>query len=63
MSVNDVTGDRLVSAVPTEKYRSGWDAIFGKPKEAAAKPMSDDELELWSQMMGFYDVREELDGE
>lgn len=32
MSVNDVTGDRLVSAVPTEKYRSGWDAIFGKPK-------------------------------
>lgn len=34
MSVNDVTRDRLVSAVPTEKYRSGWDAIdWGKPKE------------------------------
>lgn len=30
MAVNDVTGDRLVSSVPTDKYREGYDAIFGK---------------------------------
>lgn len=33
MSVNEITGDRLVSAVPTDKYREGYEAIFGKPKQ------------------------------
>ena len=32
MSQNDITGDALVSAAATEKYRSGWDRIFNKPK-------------------------------
>jgi hypothetical protein len=30
MSVNDVTGDRLVSDVPSDKFKSGWNAIWGK---------------------------------
>lgn len=33
MSVNEITGDRLVSSVPTNKYREGYDAIFGKARE------------------------------
>ena len=31
MSRNEITGDALVSAAATEKYRSGWDRIFNKP--------------------------------
>ena len=30
MSKNDITGDRLVSKVPSDKYRDGHDRIFGK---------------------------------
>lgn len=33
MSVNEITGDRLISSVPTDKYREGYDAIFGKARE------------------------------
>lgn len=33
MSVNEHTGDRFVTAVPTESYLNGWEAIWGKPKE------------------------------
>ena len=29
---NDITGDALVSKTPTDAYRDGWDAIFGKKK-------------------------------
>jgi len=33
-SINDITGDRLLSKPPTDKYRDGWDRIFGNtPKE------------------------------
>lgn len=27
---NDVTGDRLISKVPSDDYRNNWDRIFGK---------------------------------
>lgn len=33
MSINDVTGDRLVSKASTEKYRNNFDAIFKKCKK------------------------------
>jgi hypothetical protein len=33
MSKNDVTGDSLTTKASTDKYREGWDRIFGK-KEA-----------------------------
>jgi hypothetical protein len=29
---NDVTGDSLVTKAATDKYRDGWDRIFGKNK-------------------------------
>jgi hypothetical protein len=33
MSKNDVTGDSLTSKATTEKYREGWDRIFGDKRE------------------------------
>lgn len=27
---NDITNDTLISGPPTEKFSSGWDAIWGK---------------------------------
>jgi hypothetical protein len=30
MSTNDITGDKLTTGVSTDKYRQGWDAIFGQ---------------------------------
>lgn len=33
MSTNDITGDKLISDVPSADYRAGWERIFGnKPK-------------------------------
>lgn len=32
-SVNDVTGDRLVTKVNSDKYRDNWDRIFGVKQE------------------------------
>jgi hypothetical protein len=32
MATNDITGDRLISKVPTELYRSNYAKIFG-PKD------------------------------
>jgi hypothetical protein len=44
MSTNDITGDKLTTGASTDKYREGWDAIFGKkpdPKpETPALPES-----------------------
>lgn len=30
MATNDITGDEIRSKVNSEKFRDGWDAIFGK---------------------------------
>ena len=35
MSKNDVTGDKLVSKVQSEKFSEGYDRIWGKPKSVA----------------------------
>ena len=37
---NDITGDELLTSVPNEKYREGWDRIFNKPKPAP-KPLNE----------------------
>lgn len=31
MGTNDITGDRLVSKIPTDEYRDNWEIIFKKP--------------------------------
>ena len=31
-AVNDITGDPIRIASTSDKYRAGWDALFGKPK-------------------------------
>ena len=31
-AVNDITGDPIRLAKVSDKYRTGWDALFGKPK-------------------------------
>jgi hypothetical protein len=33
MSHNEFTGARMITKPATEKFDSGWDAIWGKPKE------------------------------
>ena len=36
---NDVTGDRLITKVPSDSYRDNWERIFGdKYKHGRAKP-------------------------
>lgn len=35
MSKNDITGDKLVSKVQSEKFSEGYDRIWGKPKSVA----------------------------
>lgn len=33
-ATNDITGDKLVSKIPTDEYRENFDRVFGqKPKE------------------------------
>ena len=32
MSVNDITGDPIRTDVPSEKFKSGWDAIWNRAK-------------------------------
>ena len=35
MSKNDITGDKLVSKVQSEKFSEGYERIWGKPKSVA----------------------------
>lgn len=30
MSHNDITGDRIATRSATDKFREGWDGVFGK---------------------------------
>lgn len=32
-TTNEITGDALVSRVPSQQYKDNYDAIFRKPKE------------------------------
>jgi len=36
MSKNDITGDSIITKNTTDKYRDGWDRIFGKKKSEEA---------------------------
>lgn len=38
MATNDITGDKLITGVSNEKYRQGWDLIFGKKPAPAPSP-------------------------
>ena len=57
-SRNDVTGDRLVSRVPSEEYKDGWDRIFGGNKEKEMPVVSKNDLwrirerELFNEAFG-----------
>ena len=37
MTRNDITGDKIKSRATTDKYRSQYDKIFGKSKNAVQK--------------------------
>lgn len=41
MSHNDITGDKIASKDTTDKFRTGWDRIFGgkKPLNESLDPM------------------------
>lgn len=52
MSVNDITGDPIRTDVPSDKFKSGWDAIWGKLEEvieavaedAGEEPVTDEDV-------------------
>ncbi len=33
MSTNDITGDKLITDVPTDKFRDGWELLWGSKKK------------------------------
>ena len=39
-SKNDITGDEIKSKTSNEKYREGWERIFGKKKEEPVEEIS-----------------------
>jgi len=41
ISKNPITGDEIKSKSNTEKYRDGWDLIFGKKEEKEKKEKKD----------------------
>lgn len=41
--INDVTGDSLISKNNSDKYREGWDRIFGKKKKEKEKHKNEKE--------------------
>lgn len=38
---NPVTGDRLVSKAPNQKYRDNWEKAFGSKKKSQKKDSKD----------------------
>lgn len=44
MSKNDVTGDEIITDAPSEKFKSGWDLIWGKKE---SKPIHPDWFPEW----------------
>ena len=36
-SKNDITGDEIKSKTNSDRYREGWDRIFGKKQEESVK--------------------------
>lgn len=47
---NDVTGDKIKSKHPNEKYREGWDKIFGNDNK------DDFSMEGYENLIDDYDV-------
>ena len=43
--INDVTGDSLISKNNSDKYREGWDRIFGKKKKEKEKTKNENQNE------------------
>lgn len=43
---NDITGDSIYSKLNNDKYRDGWDAIFGNKKKSEYK-LTDDEMLIY----------------
>jgi hypothetical protein len=48
-SKNDITGDTIVSREPSNKYRDGWDKIFGKKDPNIIPPVTDPMGQYWEQ--------------
>ena len=40
MSVNDITGDPIRTDIPSDHYKNGWEAIWGKPSGKFLKALS-----------------------
>lgn len=41
MSVNDITGDRIVTDIPSEKFKDGWEGIWGNKTEEDVQEILD----------------------
>ena len=43
MAINDITGDALISRVPSQKYKDNYDLVFrNKNKQITDVPLADD---------------------
>ena len=45
MAINEITGDALISRVPSDAYKNNHDLIFGK-KDKKQKPEEDKPVEV-----------------
>ena len=51
---NDITGDTIATKSTSEKYRDGWERIFGKKHREKVL----DELAAEAQKLGFYEEKQ-----
>ena len=62
MATNDITGDDIRSKANSDKFRAGWDAIFGKKEEKVELETSSEETSTMETSTKEADSKEEIDG-
>lgn len=45
MSTNDITGDKMISKASNEKFRNGYDLLFGAKKRPADRQVETEKSE------------------
>ena len=58
MSVNDITGDRIVTDIPSEKFKTGWEGIWGNKTEEDVQEILDSPSILIPQGLSLEEMRD-----
>jgi hypothetical protein len=56
MATNDVTGDSLVSKPADDKYRDGWERIYGNARPVVASKEEMNGFENISDLHHYYEL-------